>query len=43
VPIPAKPPKPTEMIYEVKPDGSVQSNMGIRDMIDMLKRKKLRA
>jgi len=43
VPTPAKPQKPTELIYEVKPDGSVQSNMGVRDMIDMLKRKKQRA
>jgi hypothetical protein len=43
VPSIPKPKKPTEMIYEVKPDGSVQSNMGVRDMIDMLKRKKQRA
>jgi hypothetical protein len=44
VPIPPKPEKPTELVYAVDPQtGRVTANMGIRDRIDMLKRKRERA
>lgn len=43
VPTTPKPAKPTELTYEVKADGRVVGNMGVRDMIDMYKRKKQRA
>jgi hypothetical protein len=42
VPKPVEPPKPKDLIYEVKPDGSVQANMGVRDRVLMLEKKRKR-
>jgi hypothetical protein len=42
VPKPMEPEKPKELIYEVKPDGRVVANMGVRDRVLMLEKKRKR-
>jgi len=39
---PAAPPKQTELIYEVKPDGRVMANMSVMDLVQAKMRKKAR-
>ena len=39
---PPKPePKPTHLVFEARPDGSIKSNMSIRDIIEEKKRKRM--
>jgi hypothetical protein len=42
VPKPIEPEKPKDLIYEVKPDGSVVANMGVRERVLMLEKKRKR-
>jgi phage terminase large subunit len=37
-----KPEKPKSVIYEVKPDGSVQANVSVREAVEILRRRKAR-
>lgn len=39
-PYKAQPPKPTELIYEVKPDGRVRANMSVMQLVEAKMRKK---
>lgn len=41
-PYKAQPPKPTELIYEVKPDGRVRANMSVYELVQAKMRKKAR-
>jgi hypothetical protein len=41
-PAKAKPAKPTELTYEVKPDGRVVANMSVRELVEAKMRKKAR-
>jgi hypothetical protein len=41
-PASAAPPKPTQLIYEIKPDGRVQANMSVMELVQAKMRKKAR-
>jgi hypothetical protein len=40
IPKPKEPPKPKDLIYTARPDGSVYGNMGVRDRVLMLEKKR---
>jgi hypothetical protein len=40
IPKPKEPEKPTELIYEVKPDGSVVGNMSVRERVEQMARRR---
>jgi hypothetical protein len=41
-PVAIEQPKPTELVYEVKPDGRVQANMSVYELVQAKMRKKAR-
>ena len=40
VPVKPKPAKPTEVIYTALPDGSVRSNMSVKEAVDAMVRRR---